>query len=275
MSLDPAGFAFVRDLVRRDSAIVLDDDKSYLVESRLLPLARQCGSGDVNTFVRQLRTHLSPQARRDVVEALTTNETSFFRDHEPFRVLGERVLPDLLNRRPGRRVTVWSAAASSGQEAYSLCMTQQDTPALADLQLQVHGTDLSRAMVRRAQEGLYTQLEVNRGVPAAVLVKHFTREGTGWRISPTLRAMCSFAQLNLIAPFSLGRRFDIVLLRNVLIYFEPAVKQAILRRVADVLAPDGYLILGSTEQAVGLDREWERQIDGRLTMYRPRKDPLR
>lgn len=272
MSLDTADFEFVRDIVRRDSAIVLDDDKDYLVQSRLLPLAQRAGDTDVATFVRRIRRDLTPAMRLDVVEALTTNETSFFRDREPFRVLGEHILPDLLRRRPGGTVTAWSAAASSGQEAYSMVMTQLDTPGLESMRLTVHGTDLSPLMVHRAKEGFYTQLEINRGMQATELVRHFRREGTGWRLCPRVRAMVTFAQMNLNAPFTLPHRFDVVFLRNVLIYFEPTVRRQVLNRVASVIAPDGYLVLGSTEQVVGLEQTWERQTIGRLTTYRPRKD---
>lgn len=272
MSLDAQSFNFVRDLVRQDSAIMLDDDKAYLVESRLLPLARQAGAGDVDSYVRKVRTNMSPAVRRDLVEALTTNETSFFRDSEPFRVLANTVLPDLLSRRPGGGVSVWSAASSSGQEAYSIVMTALSTPGLERTRMSVLGTDLSRQMVQRARDGFYSQLEVNRGLPAAHLVRFFERSGSGWRVTENLRSMVRFEELNLIHPLPVGTRFDIVFLRNVLIYFEPEMKRQILARVRSVLAPDGYLVLGAAESTIGLDGAWERQAVGRTSLYRLRKD---
>lgn len=275
MSIDTAGLGFVRDLVRRDAAIVLDQDKGYLVESRLLPLARQAGMDDVGRYVRELRNRMTPEARKDVVEALTTNETSFFRDVHPFRVLREHVLPELAANRPGGRVSVWSAACSSGQEAYSIAMTADSDPSLSSLRLEILGTDLSHRMVRRAQDGLYTQLEVNRGLPAANLVKYFKRDGSGWRVTPRLKTGVQFSEQNLINPFPPMPKFDVVFLRNVLIYFDVPTRANILRRVAQVMHPDGYLFLGSAETTNGVDVGWERQTAHNISLYRPRKDHVR
>jgi chemotaxis protein methyltransferase CheR len=268
MTIAPEAFAFVRDLVRRESAIVLETGKEYLVESRLTPLARQAGCPDVNAFVSALQARFDPVVSRQVVEALTTNETSWFRDGDPFTALRSTVLPDLAERRPGRHLRIWSAACSSGQEPYSIAMTALDTPAVAGWNVEVLGTDLSEEMVARACAGTYSQLEVNRGLPAAALVKHFVRDGPCWRIAPSVAAGVTFRQLNLVRPFPALGRFDVVFMRNVLIYFDLATRSDILRRVRQVLASDGYLFLGAAEMTMGVDDAWARVSTGRSSVYR-------
>lgn len=272
MTIAPEAFVYVRDLVRRESAIVLDTGKEYLVESRLIPLARQAGSADVNAFVAGLRQRATPQATRAVVEALTTNETSWFRDGDPFSTLRTVVLPDLATRRPARQLRIWSAACSSGQEPYSIAISTAETPAVAGWRTEVLGTDLSEEMVARAREGRYTQLEVNRGLPATSLVRHFERDGAHWRIAPALASAVTFRPLNLVRPFPPLGRFDVVFLRNVLIYFDVATKRDILRRVRQVMAPDGYLFLGAAEMTMGVDDAWERLPAGRSSVYRIREE---
>ena len=268
MTIAPEAFAYVRDLVHRESAIVLEAGKEYLVESRLTPLARQAGSPDVNAFVSALQARFNPVVSRQVVEALTTNETSWFRDGDPFTALRTTVLPDLAERRPGRHLRIWSGACSSGQEPYSIAMTALDTPAVAGWDVEVLGTDLSEEMVARARAGTYSQLEVNRGLPAATLVEHFVRDGAIWRISPAVSSGVTFRQLNLVRPFPALGRFDVVFLRNVLIYFDLTTRSDILRRVRQVLAPDGYLFLGAAEMTMGVDDAWERVAAGRSSVYR-------
>jgi chemotaxis protein methyltransferase CheR len=264
MTIAPEVFAYVR----RESAIVLETGKEYLVESRLTPLARQAGSRDVNAFVSALQARFDPAVTKQVVEALTTNETSWFRDGDPFTALRTTVLPDLVQRRAGRHLRIWSAACSSGQEPYSIAMTALDTPAVAGWNVEVLGTDLSEEMVARACAGTYSQLEVNRGLPSAMLVEHFVRDGGSWRIAPAVAAMVSFRPLNLVRPFPALGRFDVVFLRNVLIYFDLATRSDILRRVRQVLAPDGYLFLGVAEMTMGVDDAWERVAAGRSSVYR-------
>jgi chemotaxis protein methyltransferase CheR len=272
MTIAPESFAFVRDLVRRESAIVLDTGKEYLVESRLTPLARAAGAADVNAFVSGLQRSFDPLGRRQVVEALTTNETSWFRDNAPFATLRTEVLPALAAARPHRQLRVWCAACSSGQEPYSVAMTALETPAVAGWKLEIVATDLNEEMVARARSGRYSQLEVNRGLPATSLVKHFTRDGTHWRIAPAVASSVSFRPLNLVRPFPPMGRFDVVFLRNVLIYFDVATKRDILRRVRQVMAPDGYLFLGAAEMTMGVDDQWERVPAGRSSVYQIRKD---
>ena len=272
MTISQSSFAFVADAVRTESAIVLNAGKEYLVESRLLPLAKAAGHPDVDAYVGDLQRRRNPVAMRQVVEALTTNETSWFRDADPFHALKATVFPAMAKARPRRELRVWSAACSSGQEAYSIAMTAADTPALAGWRVEVVGTDLSEEMVLRARTGEYSQLEVNRGLPATTLVKHFERAGTGWRIHPDLKKNVTFRSMNLIRPFPpLGGRFDVVFLRNVLIYFDLPTKRDILRRVREHMAPDGYLFLGAAEMTMGVDDVWDRLPAGRSSVYQLRQ----
>jgi chemotaxis protein methyltransferase CheR len=272
VTISASAFTFVRELVRAESAIVLEPGKEYLVESRLIPLARQAGHPDVDAFVRELATRRSPASLRLVVEALTTNETSWFRDADPFTALRQSVFPALAKARPQREIRVWAAACSSGQEPYSILMTAQDTPDLAGWKVDVLATDLSQEMLDRARAGEYSQLEVNRGLPATTLVRHFERRGLNWRISPAISSQVQFRQLNLMRPFPPLGRFDVVFLRNVLIYFDLATKRDILRRVRQVMAPDGHLFLGAAEMTMGVDDAWERVPAGRSSVYRIREE---
>lgn len=271
MTLSPSAFGYVADLVRREAAIVLEPGKEYLVEARLHPLARAAGVADVSAYVTHLQ---SPGGRVDhaaVVEALTTNETSWFRDREPFDVLVSHVIPDLLVRTAARRkITIWSAACSSGQEAYTIAMLMAEHVVPRGWQVEIVATDIAPSMVQRTREGSYSQLEVGRGLPAPLMVKHFQRAGTQWQVSDQLRSMVRVQTLNLAAPFPLLPVFDLVFLRNVLIYFDQPTKQAVLSRVRRVMSPDGYLFLGGAETTLGVDETWHRTPVGRLTLNRPR-----
>lgn len=266
MSLTTESFSFVADLVRRRSAIQLEPGKEYLVESRLLPLARAAAAADVDTYVRALRVMPHPAAMDAVVEALTTNETSWFRDAQPFQALVEHVVPETCAGGGATSLRVWSAACSSGQEPYSIAMALAEAvPAVTPT---IVATDLSEEMVRRAQAGRYSQLEINRGLPAAMLVKHFTRVGTEWEIAPALRQLVRFERHNLLDLPPTGGPFDVVFLRNVLIYFDLATKRQVLRRVQQVLRPGGFLLLGAAETTIGVDDAWERVPVGRGSVYR-------
>ncbi|WP_433080012.1 CheR family methyltransferase [Dactylosporangium sp. CA-052675] len=270
MTLTAQEFAFISGLVRRDAAIVLEAGKEYLVEARLLPLARQSGLPSVSEFVNRAQQRPEPEIHAKIVDALTTNETSFFRDGEPFKQLVDTVLPDLLQRRASTRtIKVWSAASSSGQEPYTLAMVLNDNlpPGWT---FDILGTDISTEMLTRAEAGQYTQLEVNRGLPAPLLVKHFERQGAHWKVAPTLRKNVSFRRLNLAAPFPPMGPFDIVFIRNVLIYFDVQTKRTVLQRVAGTLRPDGWLFLGSAETTIGIDDRFERVVAGRTSAYKLR-----
>jgi chemotaxis protein methyltransferase CheR len=273
MTLTAQEFAFISGLVRRDAAIVLEAGKEYLVEARLLPLARQSGLPSVSEFVARAQQRPEPEVHRKIVDALTTNETSFFRDGEPFKQLVDTVLPDLLVRRATTRsIKVWSAASSSGQEPYTIAMVLQDNlpPGWS---FDIVGTDISTEMLTRAEAGQYTQLEVNRGLPAPLLVKHFERNGAHWQIAQALRKHTSFRRLNLAAPFPSMGPFDIVFIRNVLIYFDVQTKRTVLQRVAGTLRPDGWLFLGSAETTIGIDDRFERVVAGRTSAYKLRTAP--
>ena len=272
MTISPQAFTFVRELVRAESAIVLEPGKEYLVESRLVPLARAAGHPSVDAYVADLSTRRSQAALMKVVEALTTNETSWFRDSDPYTTLRTEVLPQLAKSRPNRQLRVWAAACSSGQEPYSIVMTALDTPELAGWKTEVVATDLSEEMLERARRGEYSQLEVNRGMPATTLVRHFERSGLNWRINQSIRERVQFRQLNLTRPFPPMGKFDVVFLRNVLIYFDLPTKQDVLRRVRQVMAPDGHLFLGAAEMTMGVDDAWERVPAGRSSVYRIREE---
>lgn len=272
MTLTTADFSYVADLVRRDSAIVLEPGKEYLVESRLMPVARDAGLDSITALVHQLRRGPSPALREQVVEAMTTNETSFFRDVHPFTALADTVLPEIAEaRRSHRRLDVWCAAASSGQEPYSVAMLLDEllgsTPGW---QPRILATDLATSMLERTRTGIYSQLEVNRGLPVQRLLRHFEREGHQWRAKENLRSMIRTQVINLDAAWPAMPTMDVVLLRNVLIYFDVPTKKRILARVRDVLRPDGYLFLGGAETTLGLDDSYERVQVGRAPAYRLR-----
>jgi chemotaxis protein methyltransferase CheR len=272
MTLTAQEFAFISGLVRRDAAIVLETGKEYLVEARLLPLARQSGA-TVSEYVNRAQQRPEADTHRRIVDALTTNETSFFRDGEPFNQLVMTVLPDLIARRvANRNLKIWSAACSSGQEPYTLAMVLQDALPLG-WSFDIVGTDISTEMLGRAEAGQYSQLEINRGLPATLLVRHFERSGANWKVTPGLRKSVSFKRLNLAAPFPAMGPFDIVFIRNVLIYFDVQTKRSVLERVATTLRPDGWLFLGSAETTIGIDDRFERVVAGRTSAYRLRSAP--
>ena len=270
MSLAAADFTFVSNLVRREAAIVLAPGKEYLVEARLIPVARQVGAASVAEFLAALQRRPDPDHLRRVIDALTTNETSWFRDREPFSALTDVVLPELVkSRASARKVRLWSAASSSGQEAYSLAITLQEAlpPGWS---YEIIGSDISTEMVKRAESGEYSQVEVNRGLPASQLVQYFERSGAHWRVVPSLRRNVSFRLMNLTTPLPAMGAFDIVFLRNVLIYFDVATKRSVLRNVARLLRPDGWLLLGAAETTIGIDDNYERVAAGRTSAYRLR-----
>ena len=276
MTIAPADFRFISDLVRTHSAIVLEPGKEYLVESRLIPVARAEGLPDLASIVTRLQGSRDPRLTTRVVEAMTTNETSWFRDQHPFDLFTKTVLPALASARAAeRRLRVWCAASSSGQEPYSLAMLLQDwSLAHPGWQVGITATDISEEMLTRAREGRYSQLEVNRGLPAAMLVRHLERAGNQWQVKEPLRRMVDYRALNLAAPFPPGLgSFDVVFCRNVLIYFDAPTKRAILERIRRVLRPDGYLFLGGAETTLNLDDAFERVQVDRATCYRLRSGP--
>jgi len=272
VKISSSDFDFVRDLVRRRSAIVLEPGKEYLVETRLLPVARAAGDETVTRFIARLRTASTPALLTSVVEALTTNETSWFRDRLPFDALRDHVIPELMARpKANGRIGVWSAACSSGQEPYSIAMVLADAMAShPGWTANIVATDLSNEILAQARSAKYSQLEVNRGLPAALMVRHFERAGTHWALREPIRKMVSFRELNLAVPLPTMTPVDIVFLRNVLIYFDAAMKRQVLAQVRRVLRPDGYLFLGGAETTLHLDDEFERAPLGATSVYRLR-----
>jgi chemotaxis protein methyltransferase CheR len=270
MALTTSAFDWVCTIVRTDAAIVLEAGKEYLVESRLAPLARAAGRPDVSSYIDQARISTDPRIRDRVVEALTTNETSWFRDSGPFTALEQTIIPQLRkDRAASRSLQVWSAACSTGQEPYSMAMILNDSLVADGWRCNILATDLSPTVLAQAQQGSYSQIEMNRGLPAAKLISHFRRDGMRWTAGDELRRMITFKQMNLARPFPSIGPFDIVFLRNVLIYFSVETRREILRRVRAVCRPDGYLVLGGAETTLGVDEKWTRTLVGTTSVYRP------
>ena len=264
MSLSDADFAYVRDVVYRQAAIVLEKEKNYLVEARLTPLVRRHGFDSLEALVAQMRTQPQNGMQWHVIEAMTTNETSFFRDVYPFDLLKKSVLPELIKKRAAlRQLNIWCAAASSGQEPYTILMVLRDSfPELASWKINFIATDISKEMIDRCREGCFSQLEVNRGMPAPLLVKYFSKIGTEWQIKEELRRAIDFRQMNLAQSWPALPPIDFIFMRNVLIYFDFETKKQILARVRKTMKPDGYFFLGGAETTLNIDESFKRvQID--------------
>ncbi len=269
MTLEPALFERIRKLVYDRAAIVLEPGKEYLVESRLAPLAQEHGFATVNDLCRALDRQGGPLIAQ-IVEAMTTNETSFFRDVHPFEALKQTVLPELARQRAmQRRLRIWCAACSTGQEPYSLAMLlDEHFPLLGGWDISIHATDISKAVLSRARAGRFSQLEINRGLNAALLVKYFTRDGLDWELKPSIRRRVQFAEMNLVGRWPIMEKFDLIFLRNVLIYFDQTTKLSILTKVQQHLAGDGFLILGGSETPPAELTSLERVPIARAGIYR-------
>jgi chemotaxis protein methyltransferase CheR len=265
-----ADFDYICHYVRTQAAIVIDPGKEYLVESRLIPLARKQNFATLDALIDNLRANPRSDLHKQVVDAMTTNETSFFRDLHPFEALKKHILPEFLAQRSSeRQLNFWCGAASSGQECCSVLMTlAESAPQLLQWRLNFLATDLSQEVLAQAISGRYSQLEVNRGLPATLLVKYFTRSGDHWIFDETLRKRVTFRELNLVKDWPLMASLDIVFLRNVLIYFDVETKKSILGKVRTALRPGGYLFLGGAETTLGLDDGFERVVFDRATCYR-------
>jgi chemotaxis protein methyltransferase CheR len=270
LAANEAALEYIRQLVCNQAAIALDASKDYLLESRLLPLARQHGFESIVELVGALRQRPHGKLHGQVVEAMATNETSFFRDTHPFHALRDDVLPRLIEARENRRtLTIWSGACSTGQEPYSIAILLAEYfPQLADWRVQIRASDLSQQVIDRATRGEYTQLEVSRGVPADLLTKYFERCSSGWQINTSIRQRVQFCRLNLVDRWPPMPMLDVVFLRNVLIYFTAESRRQILAKLKRHLAQDGALILGGTESTLGIDDGWERVCHGKTSTYR-------
>ncbi len=252
--MNPADFAFLAELMKSRSGLILTPDKSYLVESRLGPLARAEGLSSVDEFLGILRGRRDERLMRATSEAMLTNETFFFRDKTPFDLLKEDILPPLVKARAaGHRLRIWCAAASTGQEPYSIAMLLDQNPRLTGgLNYEIIATDLSEKCLERAKSGLYTQFEVQRGLPIQMLMGYFEKVGDSWRINEKMRNIVQFKRQNLLEEIRTLGRFDIVFCRNVLIYFDQPTKRGVLERIAMQIAEDGQLLLGAAETVIGL-----------------------
>jgi chemotaxis protein methyltransferase CheR len=249
----PLDYEFLRKLLKDRSGLDLSADKQYLVESRLLPLARRANLPGIPELVQKMKSG-GEQLTTQVVEAMTTNETFFFRDKIPFDHLREGILPELIKCRASRRsLRIWSAACSTGQEPYSIAMClREHGAALAGWRIEIIATDLSQEVLEKSKAGLYSQFEVQRGLPIQLLVKYFTQLGELWQLSADIRGMVQHRQLNLLQDFSHLGKFDVIFCRNVLIYFDQETKASIFERMAKVMEPDGTLLLGAAESVVGI-----------------------
>ena len=272
--MTPADFDFLRDSLKRHSGLVVSADKQYLLESRLLPVARKAGLDRLSALIGALRGDNAEALMTAVVEAMTTNESFFFRDKVPFDNFCSTVLPALQAvRRHSRSIRIWCSAASTGQEPYSLAMALREMDGgLAGWHIEVIATDISNAVLEKARQGLYTQFEVQRGLPIQLLVKYFGQNGEMWQIAPEIRAMVKYRQLNLLSDFSDLGTFDLIFCRNVLIYFDQETKVDVLDRLAEVIADDGFLVLGAAETVVGLTDSFKVCPQSR-GLYEP--NPLR
>ena len=261
----------IRRVVHERTGITLGDDKEYLITARLRPVVVASELGSLGELVASLRTDPPPALVGMVVDALVINETSFFRDVHPFVGLKDHVLPDLIERRRrDRMLTIWCAAASSGQEPYTIAMILADQfPELAGWTIRLLATDVSSTMVARGRRGRFTGVEVARGLPPVLRQRHLAPAGDEWQVSPALRRAVQFEQHNLAGPWDVIPRCDIVFLRNVLIYFDPAVTRRVLLKARGRLAEDGYLALGGAETTVGTDTPFRRVTLGRSAWYRP------
>lgn len=266
-TLSSEDFAYVVDLVRRQCALHLEPGKEYLIQSRLAPLAERRGFASIAQYFESLRRGSTPVV--EVVEAMVTHETSFFRDIHPFETLKRSVLPALIAfRRPDRRLRIWCAACSSGQEPYSLALLLREYfPELNDWQIQISATDISEPVLHRARQGVYSQFEVNRGLPIALLLKWFRQEGAEWRLDDRVRQMVTFSAMNLAAPWPAVPPWDLIFLRNVLIYFDVDLKKQILARAAELLRPHSYLVLGGAETTLNLNQTLVRNESLRSGFY--------
>ncbi len=267
-------FTVLSQLVRDRSGLVLARDKEYLLESRLSPVARKHNYMTVEELAQALRRPAAPDVERDVVEAMTTNESFFFRDASAFKVLRETIFPALIAARSAKReLRIWSAACSSGQEPYSIAMMLDENRArLAGWRVEILATDLSTEMIARCRAGVYSHFEVQRGLPAQLLAKHFAKSGDGWVISPELRKAVDFRPFNLLhEPAGFGA-FDVILCRNVLIYFDVDDKAKILNRMARMLAKDGALLLGGAETVLGVTDKLVHQ-SGLIGVFMPTPPP--
>jgi chemotaxis protein methyltransferase CheR len=263
-------FEYLRQFLKSRSGLVITAEKQYLVESRLLPVARRHGLASLADLVTAMQRPGAAKLASDVIEAMTTNESFFFRDQTPFKLFREVMVPAMLKARADRRaVRIWCAAASTGQEPYSLAICLKEMASkVAGFRFEILGTDLSNEVLDKAKNGIYSQFEVQRGLPIQMLVKYFTQKGDLWQINPEIRSMVQWRKLNLLENFSSLGTFDIVFCRNVLIYFDQPTKIDVLQRMSRQVTPDSYMVLGAAETVVGLTDAF-RPVPEMRGLYQP------
>lgn len=270
MPLAAPDIDFLKRIIAERSGNVISSNQDYLLESRLIPVAKEAGLGDIQALVAELRRRPGSQLPERIAEAMTINETSFFRDMAPFDALRKHVLPSLIQKRAASRTLgLWCGASSSGQEPYSIAMVLREFNELSAWNTKILATDLSDEMVKRTTEGIYSQFEVNRGLPAQELVRNFDRAGTQWRAKSELRKLIEARRMNLTSAWPFMGQYDVVFLRNVLIYFDQPSKERILTRIHKVLRPDGYLFLGGGETLITLNVPFLREPIGKTVCFRP------
>jgi chemotaxis protein methyltransferase CheR len=263
--MTPADYDYLRKLLKERSGLMLSADKQYLVESRLLPVAHGAGCDSLADLVGKLRDLRSETLITKVAEAMTTNESFFFRDKLPFEHFRETIMPALLAARNAqRRIRIWCAAASTGQEPYSLAMSLKEMgESIAGREIEIVATEFSTQVLEKAKSGIFSQFEVQRGLPIQLLIKYFSQIGDTWQVNPDIRAMVQFRPFNLLHEFTHLGPFDLVFCRNVLIYFDQETKTRVLDRIARIVEHDGYLVLGAAETVVGLTDSFKPLPDRR------------
>jgi chemotaxis protein methyltransferase CheR len=272
--MTPLEYDYLRRLLKERSGLVLSNDKQYLIESRLMPVVRRVGLASLSDLVHNLKRPSAESLIVDVVEAMTTNETFFFRDRIPFDHVRDSIVPAFLEARGlQKRIRVWCAAAASGQEPYSLAISFKEMGArLAGWRIDILATDISAEVLEKAKAGVYSQFEVQRGLPIQLLIKYFTQVGDCWQLSPEIKAMVQFRPFNLLNDFRPLGTFDLVFCRNVLIYFDQESKVGVLDRLVHQIEHDGYLVLGAAETVVGLTERFKPYPD-RRGLYSPNAKP--
>ncbi len=260
-------FRLLADILIDRSGLALNEDKVYLLESRLTPVARKLGLEGLDDLIAEVRRNKTEPLLKNITEAMTTNESFFFRDNKPFEIFNDFVLPGLLKSRPGKSFRIWSAACSTGQEPYTLAMCLKDQAAkLAGWRYDIVGTDLSTEVLEKARAGVYSQFEVQRGLPIQKLVAHFKQINEMWQIDSAIRSMVKYQEFNLLKEMTGLGRFDVVFCRNVLIYFDQATKKDVLERIAKLMPTDGYLFLGAAETVMGITEAF-KPVPGQRGVY--------
>ncbi len=272
VEIDPLNYRFLQRHVYFHAGVVLEEDKHYLFESRLTPIVQRLGLRSINELCALIQSSSEREIGRQVAEAMTTNETYFFRDPHQYEVIKTVLLPRLMEqRRDNKRMRFWSAASSTGQEAYSLAMVLVEA-GLSDWNIQILGTDFCSDIVERARSGTYQQIEVNRGLPSTLLIKYFRRSGTDWSLCEQVRRMVSFETIDLRRSLQHLGQFDLVFCRNVMIYFDAQTKRGILKELHRTLHCGGWLLLGGAETAAGVENWFERVTLGNATVYVARRE---